>query len=227
MKKEKFILLWLSFGLLLFEITFELTPRLGYILYALLVLGVLWTYSKAYSEREDLKLLVMLVILPLLRISEVFLDVNFLIRTIAFYGGFAFLIIFYLIKYKIPIRSEKRSYILLPYVIIGGLLFGFISSKIIPLQTNFNLIYFLILISITEELYFRGLIQGTMKDLYSSNISIFASSVLYLIFSLSFGLSALFLFAMSVISAILYEKKGNIYLCIAFNLAVQFMLFVI
>lgn len=217
----------LILGILLFEITFQITPILGYLLYVLFILTIIWIYSKANSEKEDYKLLILLTILPLLRISFSFIDVTYFIKTIIFYVFFVSLTAFYLFKFDLPVRAHRTNLKVILFVTALGLVLGYLISKIANIGNEINLIYLLPFIAISEEVFFRSMIQKTVKDLYSVSTSIFSSALLYFIFSLSLGYIAIFLFLTSIISAWIYEKKENIYLNIIFNFCLHLLIFVI
>ena len=223
---KKYILFLLVAGILLAELTFQSDARIGFLLYAFLVGGVLIALSSDYYAGPSTKIIISFMILPLLRISEIFLKLSYFSRVLFIYTSLAFLVIFYTYRFEKHVGFTKRYLAWLPVAIIIGIALGVLGNYIFALDRHIELLYLMPLVAFSEEMLFRGLIQKELRENYSHLMSIFVSALLYFIFGLSYGvLIAVFFFAVSIISAIFYDKTQNIYLSIALNFCVNAIIF--
>jgi membrane protease YdiL (CAAX protease family) len=166
------------------------------------------------------------MILPIVRISELFIEFNFLIRSFIIYYILGFLAVFYSIKFSINPGYTKKGLVLIPLVIIVGVILGIISNMF-ELNKYAELIFLIPIIAFSEELLFRGLIQNIINKEYGFIASIFFSSLLYCIFSL-YSFPLLFIvIAFSLISGIIYHFTKNIYLSIILNLVFHLFILII
>ena len=208
-------------GLFLAETTLQLNVTLGFIIYAVLIAGVLISIGYSHSDtlNSSTKIMISFMILPMIRIVELFLTFDSFWRTFITYFALAFLVIFYTIKFEGDIGFSKRKIRWLPIAMLTGIAIGIIGNLIFHLAKNREIIYILPLIAFSEEILFRGLIQREIKKSYNAITSIVVSSLLCFIFTLSYGFSlALFFMATSIVSAIFYNKTSNIWLSISINL---------
>ncbi len=215
---RKYLLVLLSLSLLLSEIIIRISPVFGFFLYSSLIAGCLISFSKAEKLEDYSKLAIVLMILPIIRIAELFIGFDFLWRSISVYYVLCFLVTFYTIQFKINPGYTKRRLYLLPLVILAGVTLGFIGN-LFPFEKYSGFLLLLPIIAYSEEVLFRGLIQKLINNSYGGFSSIFFTSLLYSIFSLGYGLPiALFLFFVSLISCLIYHYTKNIFLTIAINL---------
>lgn len=226
MQIKKYLLYLMLVGLFLTEFSLQLSPILGFLLYAALIGGVL--ISLAYSDTltANAKLIISFMIIPMIRIVELFLTFDTFWRTFITYFAFAFLTVFYTIKFESDLGFSKRKINWLPITIILGIGIGLVGSLIFGLEKNRELLYLLPLIAFSEEILFRGLIQREIKQLYNGFDGILVSSLLCFIFTISYGMPlALFFLAASLVSAFFYNKTSNMWLSISINLFVNIFLF--
>ena len=226
MQIKKYLLFLMVLGLFLSEITLQLNPILGFLLYAILICGVITSLSHSDTLTSNTKIIISFMILPMIRIVELFLTFDIFWRTFITYFALAFLTVFYTIKFESDVGFSRRKTSWLPITILLGIALGIIGSLILNPEKNRELFYLLPLIAFSEEILFRGLIQKEIKKIYNSLDGILVSSLLCFIFTLSYGLPlALFFLAASLISAFFYNKTSNIWLSISINLFANIFLF--
>jgi membrane protease YdiL (CAAX protease family) len=225
MKKYLLVLLGLSF--LLSEILFNLNTVLGFISYTLLISGCLIALSRKENLDDSDKLIVIFMILPIIRIAELFITFSYIWRSALVYSILCFLVLFYSIKFKINPGYTKKWLSLLPLIIVLGIILGVMGNQLLNFNQNALFLFLLPLIAFSEELLFRGLIQNLVGKNVGFFSSIFFTSLLYFIFSLSLGFPiALFFFAVSLVICLVYHSTKNIYLAMALNLIVQLFILV-
>ena len=224
MKKYIPILIGLSF--LLSEILLKLNATFGFLCYTVLITGCLIALSR--EEEVDIysKLMIVLLILPMMRIAELFVNFSYLWRSFIIYYILLFLVLIYSTRFKINPGFTKKGLKFLPLVLILGVLLGLLGGGLIPEKYS-EFILFLPIIVFSEELLFRGMIQNLIKEGYGTKLSIIIPSIVYVIFSLNYSfLVVAFLLVTSLVSSIIYAKTKNIFLTIALNLVVHFFIFV-
>ncbi len=226
MKKAWLFLLVLV--LLLSELVLKINASMGFLLYIGLITGVLLALHKAESLDNNGKLMVILLILPIIRISEVFLDFSYLWRTLIVYYALLFLACFYCFRFRINPGYTRRNLALLPLVILLGIVLGVLGNFLLDFGKNIGVLALIPAIAFSEEILFRGLIQKLIKTEHSAFFSILLTAIIYSIFSLSFGFPAvLFVFIVSLIISLVYNFTENIFLAIAINMLVQAFVFVL
>jgi membrane protease YdiL (CAAX protease family) len=215
-------------GLFLAELTFSITPQFGFLLYAILVGGVLISLGYAEELGYRARILIYFMILPMVRIVEIFITLSLFWRTLLVYLALLFLVLFYLYRFESKTGFTKQKINWLPLVMVLGLGIGFAGNYFFGLDKHREILILIPLIAFAEEILFRGLIQREIKDHYSNIEGIFISAALYFIFAISFGwMIAGFFFFVSLINAIIYDRTENIWLCIALNACVNAMVFVL
>ncbi len=223
----KYLLILFSLSLFLSEIILRINQTFGFLLYSFLIAGCLISLAKAESLDNPSKLIIVFMILPIIRIAELFIVFEVFWKTFIVYCILLFLVIFYSMEFKInPGYTTKKLY-LLPLVIIFSIFLGVIGNSFFSFE-KYGLFFFLIpLIAYSEEILFRGLIQNFIKKNYGVVYSILFTAVLYSIFSISSGFPAVLfiLFTALIISSIYYFTE-NIFLTIAMNVVLQLFLFV-
>jgi len=223
---SKYLLILLSVSVLLSEIILRVNETAGFLLYSFLILGCLISLSKAKSLNNDAKLLIVFMILPIIRIAELFITFEFFWKIHIVYLILFFLVTFYSLKFKIDPGYTKGKLWLLPLIIVLSILLGFLGNLFLNFESHLELILLIPLIAYSEEVLFRGLIQNYAKKSYGAFASILFTAFLYVIFSLSWGFPAvLFIFALAVITSIVYNYSKNIFLVIVMNLIFHVFLF--
>jgi membrane protease YdiL (CAAX protease family) len=224
MKKYLPILICLSF--LLSEIILKVDATFGFFCYATLITGCL--IALARQEELDIysKLMVVLLILPMMRIAELFVKFDYVWRSFIIYYVLLFLVLTYSSRFKINPGYTKKGLILLPLVIFFGITLGIIGNGF---SDKYNyLIFVLPIIVFSEELLFRGMIQNLIREGYGNRASMILPALLYAVFSLNFTIPVIFiLFIASLASSAIYHYTRNIFLTISLSLTVQFFLFIL
>ncbi|MDD5192278.1 MAG: CPBP family glutamic-type intramembrane protease [Candidatus Nanoarchaeia archaeon] len=225
MKKLYFILLVLAF--ILPEIMLNVNKYAGVLIYAVIIGFILFDIEEYEFMNNSEKLLIFLMIIPLARISEFFINFNFFWKTAIFYFVICFLVILYTGKFRINPRYTKSKLWFLPISIIIGICLSYIGSLYFDFGNHFELVFLIPFIVFSEEILFRGMIQNIAKKEYGSMVSVICVSLLFAIFSLSFGFKfAYFMFAANLIMCLVYDRTENIWLTIPINLCINLFLFV-
>lgn len=225
MKKPIFISLILVFFLA--EIMLGINKYIGILIYALVLGLILIDLEEDDFLIQSDKLLIFMMILPIARISEMFVSFNFYWKTIIFYFVIYFLVLFYMRRFKINPGYTKSKLWFIPLSIIIGIYFGYIGNHYFGFEKHPEILFLLPFIVFSEELLFRGMMQNYAKKEYGPNTAIICTSLLFAIFSLSFGLGfAFFIFLANLVICMIYNKTSNIWLTIPINFFMNLLLFV-
>jgi membrane protease YdiL (CAAX protease family) len=225
MRKTFFIFLITAF--LFAEIILTFNKVLGVLLYALLIGLALADLEEYEHLTSSDKLLILLIIAPIARISEFFINFNLFWRTAVFYFTITFLVLYYTKNLKINPGYKTESLWFFPISLIIGVYFSYIGSLYFNFGRNFDLLFLIPFIVFSEEILFRGMIQNYTKKSYGSLFAIITTSILYVIFSLSFGFGfSYFIFAANLLMCLIYDRTENILLTIPINLCMNLFLFV-
>jgi membrane protease YdiL (CAAX protease family) len=226
---RKYLLILFSLCFFLSEILLRISPVGGFISYSVLIAGCLISFAKEEALDERGKLMIVLMIIPIMRIAELFISFDYVWRSFIVYYILLFLVVFYSLKFKINPGYIKKGFGWLPLVVILGVVIGVIGDSLLNLNIKYPEFLFLLpVIAFSEEVLFRGLIQNLVQKSFGTFSSIFFTSLLYGIFSLSLGIGfALFFFAVSLITCIIYHKTKNIYLVVFLNLIVHLFILVL
>lgn len=224
---KNYFLILFSLSLFLSEIILRINQTFGFLLYSFLIAGCLISLAKAESLDNRGKLIIVFMILPIIRIAELFLVFEVFWKTFIVYCILLFLAVFYSIEFKInPGYTTKKLY-LLPLVIILSIFLGFIGNSFFSFEKYAGFFFLIPLIAYSEEVLFRGLIQNFIKKNYGIICSILFTAILYGIFSLSYGFpTVLFIFFTALSISCIYHFTENIFLTIAMNIVLQLFLFV-
>lgn len=222
----KNILLTLSLILIaISEISLRIDTRISFIFYALILSIILFSLSRKEKEDDFDRLMIVLMILPVLRISELFINFNNFIDIIFSYYILFFLSAFFVIKFKMKIWQLKNIWFF-PLVIIWSILIGLIGNTFIPNDKNILIVFLIPIIAFSEEIFFRGLLQNLIKSNYNNILAIVLPSLIYALFALSFGAEiAVFFLIVNLLIGILYFITKNIYLCIFMNMTINLLIF--
>jgi len=214
-------------SLILSEIILRFSNTWGFVSYFVLVSGVLISLSKLEELDDFNKLSIVLMILPVLRILELFLNFGGFSKVVIESYLFLFLVVFYSFKFKIEVGYNKKGIGFLPLIVLLGIFFGILGNQLFNFDKNILILAILPVVVFSEEILFRGMIQNLFNKRQGLFFAILISSALYGVFSLSFGFSiSVFFFFMSLISGLIYGFVRNIYLAFFFSFIVQLILFV-
>lgn len=235
-KMKKTLLLIALIILAISELIMKIKPEISFLFYSLLVGSILIVISKIKgknieTQKKEIALASFLLIIPMMRMIELFINFSFFWRTFIFYNSLLFLVIFYSFKFKIDVGFNTNKLWFLIISMLFGISFGLagnILSSFIGIEKHLEIIVFLPLIAFTEEILFRSLIQNSLEKNYGDLTGIFVSSLLVLIFTLSYSpWIALFFFLSSLISSALYSYSRNIFPSILLNIIITLLIFVI
>jgi membrane protease YdiL (CAAX protease family) len=213
-------------SLLLFEIILKVDPTIGFFCYTILITGCLIILEN--QERLNLpnKLMIIILILPMIRIAELFIPLEYMWKTLIVYISLLFLSFIYSVKFDINPGFKKKGIRLLLFSVIFGFVFGTIGRS----MANWNyhsLIFIIPLIVFAEEIFFRGMLQNLTQEIYGKKFSIIFPSILYVIFSLNYTVPVIFLFFLvSLASSFIYYYTKNIFLPIGLSLTFHFFMFI-
>ncbi|MFH1310796.1 MAG: CPBP family intramembrane glutamic endopeptidase [Nanoarchaeota archaeon] len=225
---KKYLLILLILCLLLSEIIINVSPVPGFFLYILLITGCLIVLSKEGTLNDYGKLIILFMILPIIRVIELFVNFDYPIKAIVVYLILFFLVLIYSIKFRISLGNMKRGLSFLPLTILLGGALGIAGSWLFGLKGYSELFFILPIIAFSEELLFRGGIQSLIKKNYGIFSSIIFPALLYGIFSLGFGYKiAIFMFLANLLMCFMYNKTENIWVTIPINFFLNLFLFTI
>jgi len=198
---------------------------IGFAIYAIFVGLVLILMENEVGPTKEEKVLVFLMIIPICRLAELFLNFNFFWSTLLFYLMVISLVVYYSIKFKIKTRPfiGNPGYFLIVFLVAGA---GSLVASYVLHWDFANLILLIPIIVYAEEIFFRGGFQNLTEEWFG-NFSILFTSFVYAAFSLSYGFSFVLIafFACLVIST-LYHFTKNLYLTYALNLIFHVVIFV-
>jgi len=225
---KKYPLVLLSLSLLLSEIILKINSTAGFVFYCALITGCVIALSKAESLDNQGKLMIVFMILPTIRIADLVIGFDFLLRSFIVYNILLFLVIFYCVKLEINPGYTKKKIALLPIMILIGIVFGLFWNNFFFTEKWIGYLFMLPVIVYAEEVLFRGMIQNLIGREYNGVSAVFFTSLLYWIFSLSYGLAiSLFFFAVSLVLCLIYQRTKNIYLTMALSFVVQLFVLVL
>jgi membrane protease YdiL (CAAX protease family) len=225
---KKYLLILIGIALLLSEIILSVKPEFAFITYSVLIGGCLIALSNEETLNNSGKLIIFSMILPILRISELFLNFSFIWNTAIIYLILLFLVTFYSFKFKINPGYNSKFLILIPIVIILGITLGVLGNFLFEFEKLPELILILPILVFSEEVLFRGLIQNFIQKEYSGFTAVVFTSLIYGIFSIGFGFPALwFIFIISLIMSLIYAMTKNIYFTMVFSFIIHLFVFVL
>lgn len=207
------------------EVLLVIDVTMGLILYILFLASVCVILSKKEDLNSFDKLLSILFVVPLVKILQIFITLSFPWKAFLGYATLLTLSIYYLhwFKIKIPI---KGNYSVLPLVIVIGALIGFLGKIFSVGITEFSVLLIFVMV-LSEELFFRGLVQKTSEPVLGTSLSIIMPALFYGLLHISFGLfSFVYFLAFGLISGIIYKYTNNLVLCFLLGLIANFVLFV-
>ena len=225
---KKTLLFLMIVSLFLSEIVLSVNEIIGFSMYSAIIIGILITLSKSKSIDDYSKLGIFLIILPIIRLTSLFLQFEIFWNTLIIYNLLLFLVTFYTIKFKIDIGYTKKRLSLLVLIIPLGVVLGFIGNMFFNSGGNYWMLFLLPLAAYSEEVLFRGLIQKHIKKIYGGLNSVIFTALLFCIFSLGLSLNVIFLlFAVGLILGVIYYFTENIFLTITLNMILNLFIFVL
>jgi membrane protease YdiL (CAAX protease family) len=220
----------LSFGLfvLLNEIIMGFSENIGAFMYLVLMNMVLFVISRRGNLVDVDHMIVIFLIVPLARIAGLFMDVSYVWKMFLGYGILLFLGMYYLYRFDVDIGKSGRCLWVLPIVVFCGIVAVILGNVGFAVDGELILIMFLPLVVFSEEIFFRGLMQNLIKKCCTNFYSIFVPAVVYGALSLYLGvwLAVLFFFV-GTFSGLMYSYTRNIFISVAFSLAVSVFVFVV
>ncbi len=233
-------LIWAIISLLVCESILLYNQILGLFLYAMLIGIVLIKIDKDTSisitksdisiNKKDLiskadKLLLFLMIVPILRITEFFIDFNSFFNIFIFYSMLIVLSIFYLNRFSLDKEYNFHRKKNLFYILFGSFSLIIFFYFYLDLWEGF-LIFLVPMIAYGEEILFRGGIQNLIKDYYEPLLSIILTSLIYTIFSLTYGFPIIIgIFLISALISFIHLITKSLALGIIINMIMHIILF--
>ncbi|MBS3073164.1 hypothetical protein J4477_05005 [Candidatus Pacearchaeota archaeon] len=169
---SKNLLILLSASVFLSEIILRVNETAGFLLYSFLILGCLLSLSKAKTLNDEAKLLIVFIVLPILRIAELFIFFESFWKIHLVYLILFFLVTFYSAKFKVNPGFFKENLWMIPIVIILSAVLGFTGNFFFTFEKHLELLFLIPLIAYSEEVLFRGLIQNYAEKGYGGIASI-------------------------------------------------------
>lgn len=181
------------------------------------------------STKENLnpfdKLLSVLLIVPFIRILQSFITLSLPWNYLLGYMTLLALSVYYIRWFKIEIKM-RGNYSVLPLVAIVGLMVGFLGKIFSVGIAEFSILLIFVMV-LSEELFFRGLVQKTSKPVIGTFLSILMPALFYGLAHISLGLfSFVYFLAFGLISGIIYWSTDNIALCFLLGLIANLILFI-
>jgi membrane protease YdiL (CAAX protease family) len=214
-------------GLAVVEFVLNSFYEIGFLVYAIFVGVILLLMENEIGHTKEEQALIFLMIIPICRLAELFLNFNVFWNTLIFYILVIGLTMFYAIKFWFRIRKNpfvgNPIYFLIVLFAAGA---GALVAKY-AFHAGFAGIIFLIpIIAYAEEIYFRGSVQRLTNEWFG-NFSILITSFLYAIFGISYGfVFVLIAFFASLVISTLYHFTKNLYVSFVLNMVFHVLLFI-
>lgn len=225
---ERIFLLMVISSIIITEIILRINETAGFVFYLFLITGVLLAFSKIEHSINSKNLTIILLILPVLRIAELFIRFDFFWKALIFYYFLSFLVVYYSFEFRIKVGYTKKWLSLLPLVIILAVLLGVLGNSLLGFHKSLTFLIILPVLVYSEEVLFRGMIQNLAGNEFSYFFSILISAILYGVFSSTYGFYAfIFFFALAFITGLIYSITRNIFLTLTMSFIVNLILFVI
>jgi membrane protease YdiL (CAAX protease family) len=223
---KKITFLFVILGILISELIFELNQTNGFIVYSILLGVVLISMEKDITLNKSEMLLIFLMIVPIARISELFLPFSPIWKIFAFYAVIAFLGIYYAKKFWIKSGDIDLDDLSYPLIIGVASVFAMAGGEYFFHMQNSLVIPLIFFIAYAEEILFRGEIQNLTNEKYGGFYAVFFTSLLYGIFTISYGFPIFLLaFLASIILCTTYHFTKSIYLTFIINVIFHMIFF--
>lgn len=222
--ERNFLLVML--GLPIIEYVLNSFYSVGFIVYAVFVGVVLILMENEIGPTKEEKTLVFLMIIPICRLAELFLNLNFFWSTLLFYLMIIALVVYYALKFKIktkPFIGNPGIFL----IVLGVSGVASLATRYLLNWNNYSLVFLIPIIAYAEEIFFRGGFQNLTKEWFG-NFSILLTSFVYASFSLSYGfVFTLIAFFSSLIISTFYHFKRNLYITYLLNIGFHVVLVVL
>lgn len=206
------------------EIFLAKSPMIGFVLYLGFLTAVCFILSKNENLGKFDKFFILLLIVPLIRVLQLFITLPQPWESIISYSILLILSIYYLVWFRFPLKL-RGNYVILPLVLILGFLLGFIGKIFLSVPANLSILLILLII-LSEEIFFRGLLQESSAPIFGISLSIIIPAVFYSLVHISLGIFAFGYFLIfGLISGLIYASTRNLILCIILALITNFVLF--
>ena len=208
------------------EIILKYSADIGVLMYLALMSVALLILARG----EDLDgvgvMVIALLIVPLVRISELFLDISFIWKVFVGHVILLFMGYYYSVRFGIDLGENLKGFFVFPLVIGIGALLGMLGG--VGVEKNLGLLMVLPLVAFSEEIFFRGLMQNLIGKRCGVIYALVFPAVIYGVMSIGLGywLASLF-FIMSFLSGVVYLSTKNVFLSIVLNLVFSVFVFVI
>ena len=210
------------------EVVLKINLFIGAVAYGFLIALIILLLSKADFSKTYPRLIILFMIVPIVRLAVLFLDISFFQKIIITYIFLYFLVASYYSRLKIKLEYSKKHLKFLVLSIPLGIILGYTATHFLSFEKNLWFLALLPIIAYSEEFLFRGMIQKHLKEVYSPQTAILLTSVLYAVFSLSYGINAVLLFLIiSLLTGLIYDQTDNIILPISLNMMVHLFLLVV
>ena len=221
------LLLWV-FGLivLLNEIVLKFSGDVGIFMYLILMTATLLILARNEKLDETSVLIIALLVVPLIRISELFLDVSFVWKVFVGNAILLFVGYYYSVRFGIDLGENLKGLLVLPFIVAIGALLGILGG--FGAEKSLGLLMVLPLVAFSEEIFFRGLMQNLIGKRCGVIYALVFPAVIYGVMSIGLGywLAGLF-FIMSFLSGVVYWATKNVFLSMVLNLVFSIFVFVI
>lgn len=211
-------------GIFAAELVLNIFFEFGLLIYVIFIGAVLILMENRFDKGKDEKLLIFLIIVPMCRIPELFLDFNFFWKTLIFYVP----VIAITIYYARSLKLSSRPFIGNILIAVGVFFFsGVLALLAYSFDLKFAGLVFLIpIIAYAEEMLFRGGIQNLTRESYGV-MSIIFTSILYATFSMNYGFIFLLIaLGASLVISTIYHFTKNLYLSYGLNIVFHTLLFI-
>ena len=150
------IIVLVILALVLTEICLYINKIAGFVLYLLLIALYLLSLSQVKILNNYGKLIIILMIVPIVRVIELFITLEFFWKVVISYGVLLFLAFFYSVRFKLDHGHIKEKLGLFPFAVVVGVVLGFIGDAYFNFDKLFWLIYLIPFISYSSpfRLYF-------------------------------------------------------------------------
>lgn len=226
-----FLLFFLLVSLVLNYVLLYTTPIIGIFTSSITILIYLLiaVYDFYDTEAQDIfSLCVTFILLNLITIYFHFSGLyfnNVITYLILFFISLLFCLKIFHKQGYFSFKKSKHLYIILPvgvlvaYVIYRFVGFSQFSVSHLSLVESFGLIT---LIGISEEIFFRALIQNAVTKMTDTFVAITFSSILYGLFHFSNNIFYVLVFMiLSIIYCVIYKIWKNIYITIGLNILIN------
>ena len=128
-KLKNQIVILLVLVLILSEVFLNLNQTVGFILYGSLIALSLLSLSHIKTLNNSGKLIIVFMILPIVRVTELFITLGFFWKILISYFILLFLSFGYSVRFKLDHGHKKEKLGLLPLAIIAGVVLGLVGNS--------------------------------------------------------------------------------------------------